>query len=81
MYNVTQMSSIVPGEMTDNGACNVFAFPSHPPVYVAATETCLLRPIDPKTLETLPKTIDLSAIVNIAGARPGTYTINYYLRS
>ena len=72
MINTLQMSSIVPGEMTDNGACNVFAFPSHPPVYVAATETSLLRPIDPKTLETLPKTIDLSAIVNIAGGRPGS---------
>jgi hypothetical protein len=66
------MSSIVPGEMTDNGACNVFAFPCQPPVFVAATETCLLRPILPATLETLPNKIDLSSLVNVAGARPGT---------
>jgi hypothetical protein len=65
------MSSIVPGEMTDNGACNVYAFPTNPPIYVAATETCLLRQIDPATLETLPNKIDLSSVVNIAGARPG----------
>ena len=71
IINTLQMSSIVPGEMTDNGACNVFAFPSHPPTYVAATETCLLRPIDPATLETAPKKIDLSSVVNVAGGRPG----------
>lgn len=35
---------------------------------VAATETCLLRVIDPQTLETGPK-IDLSSLVNIASAR------------
>jgi hypothetical protein len=73
IHDLFQMSSIVPGEMTDNGACNVYAFPTRPPTYVAASETCLLRPIDPVSLETGPKKIDLSSVVNIASARPSTY--------
>jgi hypothetical protein len=61
------ISSLVPGEMTDNCACNVFRLGQHGPV-VAATETCLMHFIDPLTLETGDK-VDLSSLVNIASAR------------
>jgi len=51
--------------MTDNCACNVYRVGG---LTVASTETCLLRIIDPDTLETGDK-MDLSHIVNIASAR------------
>jgi beta,beta-carotene 9',10'-dioxygenase len=60
------VSSLVPGEMTDNCACNVFKLGGLG--LVASTETCLLRRIDGDTLETLEK-IDLSPLVNIASGR------------
>ena len=53
------------GEMTDNCACNVYKLGG---ALVASTETCLLRRIDPDTLETGEK-IDISGLVNIASAR------------
>ncbi len=37
---------------------------------MAATETCLLRPFDPVTLETAEERFDLSRVVNVASARP-----------
>jgi len=61
--------------MTDNGACNVYALPTNPATFVAASETSLLRPIDAESLETLPKKIDLSSVVNIASARPSNQKI------
>ena len=51
--------------MTDNCACNVYELGGG---LVTSTETCLLRRLDPETLESSCK-IDLSSMVNIASAR------------
>ena len=59
------MDSIVPGEMTDNCACSFYKIGD---LTFASTETCLLRVVNPQTLETGEK-IDLSSLVNISGAR------------
>lgn len=60
------VSSIIPGEMTDNCACSIYKLGG---LYVAATETSLLRIIDPLNLTTGDK-IDMSSLVNIASGRP-----------
>jgi len=59
------VQSIIPGEMTDNCAANVYKLGGS---LVASTETCLLRRIDSDTLATQEK-IDMSGLVNIASAR------------
>ena len=60
------LSSIIPGEMTDNCSTSLYRMDGK---LVAATETCLLRIVQPETLETGAK-IDLSKLVNIASALP-----------
>eukprot|EP00095_Tigriopus_kingsejongensis_P007905 snap_masked-scaffold132_size323655-processed-gene-2.5 protein:Tk07905 transcript:snap_masked-scaffold132_size323655-processed-gene-2.5-mRNA-1 annotation:"-carotene 9 -oxygenase" len=62
------VSSIIPGEMTDNCACSIYQLGG---LCVTATETCLLRVVDPQSLSTGDK-IDLSSMVNIASGRPIT---------
>ena len=59
------ISSLVPGEMTDNCACNVILIGGG---LVCTTETCLMRRLDPDTLES-SSLIDLSSLVNIASGR------------
>ena len=59
------MPNILTGEMTENCACNVYQLGGG---LVVSTETCLLRRLDPETLES-PSKIDLSGMVNIACAR------------
>ena len=53
------------GEMTDNCACNVIEIGGG---LACTTETCLMRRLDPDTLES-PELIDLSGLVNIASGR------------
>ena len=59
------VSSIVPGEMTDNCACNFYTLGG---LTVASTETALLRVVDPVTLETGEK-LDFTPLVNVASGR------------
>lgn len=59
------IGSLIPGDMTDNCACMVLKLGGG---LVATTETCLLRRLDPDTLESNEK-IDLSSLVNIASGR------------
>jgi len=51
--------------MTDNCACNVIEIGGG---LACTTETCLMRRLDPDTLES-PELIDLSGLVNIASGR------------
>lgn len=52
------VSSLVPAEMTDNDACAVHMYggvAGSKKRLLAHTETCLLREVDPDTLETKEK--------------------------
>ena len=60
------VNSLVPAEMTDNDACAVYFYgEGSKRRLIAHTETCLLREVNPDTLDSMPDKIDMSSVVNI----------------
>ena len=52
--------------MTDNDACAVYFYgEGSKRRLIAHTETCLLREVNPDTLDSMPDKIDMSSVVNI----------------
>ena len=75
------VSSIVPGEMTDNDAMSVYMYGDGDGGrrLVAASETCLLRYVDVDTLETGDK-IDMSSIGGQGSSIQQRGFISHFLR-